>query len=69
MDKELIYIGSVNKAFKAKEILKRNGYEVKVERGMGNSSNSGCGYSVLVVSGSVDKAKSVLKENGLTIKS
>lgn len=69
MDKELIYIGSVNKAFKAKEILNRNGYEVKIQRGIGNSANKGCGYSVLVVSGSVDEAKTVLKENGLTIKS
>lgn len=69
MDKELIYIGPVNNAFKAKEILKKNGYEVKIERGIGNSRNRGCGYSVLVVNGTVEEAEKILRSNGLLNKS
>lgn len=64
MKKELIYIGSVNKALKAKEILRKNGISSKIERGM-RSSSEGCGYSVLVVDGSESKAKEILIENGI----
>ena len=64
MKRGLIYIGSVNKALKAKEILKKNKIDSKVERGM-RSSSEGCGYSVLVVEGSENEAKEILKENGI----
>lgn len=64
MKKELIYIGSVNKALKAKEVLRKNGISSKIERGM-RSSSEGCGYSVLVVDGSESKAKEILIENGI----
>ena len=64
MKKELIYIGSVNKALKAKEVLRKNGISSKIERGM-SSSSEGCGYSVLVVDGSESEAKEILIENGI----
>ena len=64
MKKELIYIGSVNKAIKAKEVLRKNGITSKIERGM-RSSSEGCDYSVLVVDGSESKAKEILIENGI----
>ncbi len=63
MKRELIYIGSVNKALKAKEILRRNGINSKIERGM--RSSEGCGYSVLVVDGSESAAREILSDNGI----
>ena len=63
MNKELIYIGSVNKAFKAKEVLKHNGIESKIERSLSTNEN-GCGYSILLVE-STEKAKEILKINGI----
>lgn len=62
MNKELIYIGSVNKAFKAKELLKQNGINSKIERGL-STQNQGCGYSILVVDETKDLAKKILKNN------
>ena len=64
MRKELIFIGSVNKAFKAKEILKKYGITSQIERGTNPNSN-GCGYSVLIVNDDKNHAKEILIENGL----
>lgn len=63
MEKELIYIGSVNRALKSKEILKKNGISSRVERGLMKSPSKGCGYSVLIVDGTRKEALRVLKEN------
>lgn len=65
MEKELIYIGSINKAFKARDILKKNGFKVAIERGINSNSNDGCGYSILIVNGSAKRAKSILSKNGM----
>ena len=63
MEKELIYIGSVNRALKSKEILKKNGISSRVERGLMKSPSKGCGYSVLIVDGTREEALRILKEN------
>ena len=63
MEKELIYIGSVNRALKSKEILKKNGISSRVERGLMKSPSKGCGYSELIVDGTREEALRVLKEN------
>ncbi len=62
MNKELIYIGSVNKAFKAKEILKKNNINSTIERGT-SLQNKGCGYSILIVEGDKDVAIKILESN------
>ncbi len=64
MNKELIYIGSVNKALKARDVLKKLGIETRIERNL-NSSKGGCGYSVLIISGSSTVAKEILNKEGL----
>ncbi len=64
MKKELIYIGSVSRAFKAKEILSSNGIKSSVERGIGNKQH-GCGYSVLIVEDDKSIAREILADNGL----
>ena len=63
MRKELIYIGSVNKALKARDILRKNGINSQIERGM--RTTEGCGYSVLVVDDSERVARQILIDNGL----
>lgn len=65
MEKELIYIGSVNRALKSKEVLKKNGISSRVERGLMKSPSKGCGYSVLIVDGTREDALRVLEENGI----
>ena len=64
MNKELIYIGSVNKAFKAKEILKKKGINSKIERGL-STQKQGCGYSILVVDETNEIAKEILIANNI----
>lgn len=65
MEKELIYIGSVNRALKSKEILKKNGISSRVERGLMKSPSKGCGYSVLIVDGTKEDALKILEDNGI----
>ena len=64
MKKELIYIGSVNKAFKAKEILKHNNINSSIEREI-SKNNKGCGYNILVVDGEKEVAINILEQNGI----
>lgn len=65
MEKELIYIGSVNRALKSREILKKNGISSRVERVLDKSSSKGCGYSVLIVDATKEEAMQILKEYGI----
>ena len=64
MKRELIYIGSVNKAIKARDVLKKLGIETRIERSLTGSSG-GCGYSVLIISGDASLARDVLNREGL----
>lgn len=61
--KELIFMGSVNRALRAKEILQSYGYKVFVERG--KDIKNGCGYGIITVDCSREKAISLLREKGL----
>ena len=64
MKRELIYIGSVNKAFKAKDVLKTNNIKSNIER-VTTTQSKGCGYSILVVNAEKEIAEEILKNNGI----
>ena len=61
-----ISVGSVTYAIKGRDILKNNGFKVKIER-KPSKSLSGCGYS-LVFSGSLEKAGEILDRYGVKFK-
>lgn len=67
MNKELIFIGSVTRTVRARDILQKNGIRANIERET-NDESHGCGYGVIVVSGDVEDAKEILKGEGFDIK-
>lgn len=69
MKKELIFIGSVNKAMRARDILKDYGITAYVERGSDSLNSRGCGFSILIIDSSRTRAEEILKENGIQIPS
>lgn len=66
MDKELIFIGSVNRALRARNILSKQGITAKVERKSDLVNNNGCGYSIVVNSKDSDIARRILDEYKIT---
>lgn len=65
MNKALIFIGPVNKAIRAKRVLKSNGIEASVERESEIAGKNGCGYSIIVVQSDKDTAMRILKKYGI----
>lgn len=65
MKRYVIATGTVTYALKGREILRKNGFSVKIERITGDKT-LGCGY-VLIISGDVLRAEKILKENGIKI--
>lgn len=66
-NRELIYIGSITKAMRARDILAANGMNVYIERESDSFNKSGCGYSILIVNGTKVQAELILKKNGFKI--
>lgn len=61
-----IVTGSVTKALKGRDILRKNGIKTNVERLAENDKKSGCGYA-LIVDGNVEKAEMLLQKNGVRV--
>ncbi|MBQ1928139.1 MAG: DUF2007 domain-containing protein [Acutalibacteraceae bacterium] len=64
MEKELFYAGSATKAVRARNILRKHGISAQIERGY-DRTDRGCGYSVLVIESSMDKAREILNKYNL----
>ena len=67
MNKELIFIGSVTRTVRARDILQKKGIKAIIERET-SDENHGCGYGVIVVSGDIENARAILAEEGFDIK-
>lgn len=65
MKRYIIATGTVTYAIKGRDILRKNGFTVKIERITGDKT-LGCGY-VLVLNDNVSEAEKILKENGVKI--
>lgn len=60
MEKELFFAGSATRAIRARDILRKHGINAQIERGY-ERSDRGCGYSVLVIESSLDRAREILR--------
>lgn len=69
MNKRLIFIGSITKTIRARDILNRNGIKSKIERVTGDVQNGGCGYGIIVINGDRNEAVEILNNNGYSIDS
>ena len=65
MKRYVIATGTVTYALKGRDILRKNGFSVKIERITGDKT-LGCGY-VLLVSGDIAKAEKILNSGGIKI--
>ncbi len=65
MKRYVIATGTVTYALKGRDLLRKHGFTVKIERITGDKT-LGCGY-VLVLTGDVSNAEKILKDNGVKI--
>ena len=65
MKKYVITTGSVTYAIKGRDLLRKHGYIVKIER-IASGASSGCGYSI-VLDGELSEAESILRNAGIKI--
>ena len=63
MKRYIIQVGTVTYAIKARDILRRKGFKVEIERKTSENSR-GCGY-VVVLQGNAANALEILRENGV----
>lgn len=65
MKKYVITTGTVTYAIKGRDLLRKKGYNVKIER-IASGASSGCGYSI-VLNGELPEAERLLREAGIKI--
>lgn len=65
MKKYIITTGTVTYAIKGRDLLRKKGYNVKIER-IASGASSGCGYSI-VLNGELKDAESLLRNAGIKI--
>lgn len=66
MQEYFIVIGSVTYAIKAKEILRKAGFQVRIEKISSDEKGIGCGYAV-ALKGDPYEAVEILKSKGIKI--
>ena len=65
MKKYVITTGTVTYAIKGRDLLRKHGYNVKIER-IASGASSGCGYSI-ILNGELEEAESILRNAGIKI--
>lgn len=65
MKKYIITTGTVTYAIKGRDLLRKKGYNVKIER-ISSGKSAGCGYSIVLI-GDIDGAEELLRAAGIKI--
>ena len=66
MRKFFVTTGTITYAIKGRDLLRSNGFDVKIERKSSGLGSTGCGYNI-VLTGDIDGALSILKNAGVKI--
>ena len=66
MKRYRIFTGTITYALKGRDLLRRYGFKVHIERISSGSESKGCGYT-LIVSGDIAKAEMLLRNAGIKI--
>ncbi len=66
MTKYIISVGTVTYAIKGRDLLRKMGYKVGIERITSGSGIAGCGHSI-VLSGDLGDAENILRNAGIKI--
>ncbi len=65
MKRYIILTGTVTYAIKGRDILRKKGFKVRVERITGEKTY-GCGYAI-ILDGELNSAEKLLRDNGVKI--
>ncbi len=65
MKRYIIQTGTVTYAIKGRDLLRKKGFKVKIER-ITAGEIRGCGYAV-ILEGNLEQAERILRENGVKI--
>ncbi len=66
MKRYIITTGTVTYAIKGRDLLKRKGFNVKIERITSGKGSAGCGYSI-ITDGDITAAEKLLRQAGVKI--
>ncbi len=66
MKRYIITTGTITYAIKGRDLLRKKGFQAKVERIASGGSSAGCGYSI-VLTGDLKDAESILRSAGIKI--
>lgn len=66
MKQTVISVGSVTFGLKGRDLLRRSGYSVRLERMSSGPGSAGCGYA-LMLNGDVRGAQEILQNAGVKI--
>lgn len=65
MKRYIIQTGTVTYAIKGRDLLRKKGFKVRIERAT-TGKTFGCGYSIFL-EGDIEEAEKILRENGVKI--
>ena len=66
MKRYIITTGTVTYAIKGRDLLRRKGFNVKIERRTSGKGSAGCGYSI-ITDGDINAAEGLLRQAGVKI--
>ena len=66
MKRYIITTGTVTYAIKGRELRRRKGFNVKIERITSGKGSAGCGYSI-IPDGDINAAEGLLRQAGVKI--
>ncbi len=67
MDKYIISVGTITHALKGRDIIKKKGFDARVERRTRDIGKYGCGYAIIVTADDLEKIKSLLNNSSIKI--
>lgn len=66
MKRYIISTGTVTYAIKGRDLLRKKGFNVRVERISSGKGSAGCGYSIILI-GEIKNAEDILRSAGVKI--
>lgn len=66
MKRYIITTGTVTYAIKGRDLLRKKGYKVKIERITSGKGAKGCGYGI-ILDGDIGEAENILRTAGVKI--
>lgn len=66
MKRYIITTGTITYAIKGRDLLRKKGYHVKIERITSGKGSAGCGYSI-ILDGELKDAEQILRSAGVKI--